>query len=70
MPLYHAPGGINYDVFLARIPEFRVQDDFVPDYETGNTRHLIALPLRFWEFGDSNCILKSKNGISQRLTFG
>lgn len=38
---------IGYQVFLTRIPHFRVPDDFEPAYETGNTRHMIALPLRF-----------------------
>jgi cytochrome P450 len=37
----------GYETFLARIPEFRVADHFVPRYETGNTRHMVELPLEF-----------------------
>jgi len=38
---------IGYEVFLTRIPDFQVPDGFEPEYETGNTRHMVALPLRF-----------------------
>ena len=38
---------VGYEVFLERIPEFHVAADFVPAYETGSTRHMVALPLRF-----------------------
>ncbi len=38
---------IGYEIFLTRIPEFRVPKDFVPQYETANTRHMVALPLLF-----------------------
>jgi cytochrome P450 len=42
---------VGYEVFLSRIPDFTVPAAFVPRYETGNTRHMVALPLRF-EPGD------------------
>ena len=38
---------IGYEQFLVRIPEFAVEAGFQPRYETGNTRHMVALPLRF-----------------------
>lgn len=38
---------IGFEQFLTRIGEFGVPDGFVPAYETGNTRHMSALPLRF-----------------------
>ncbi|MFT4564077.1 MAG: cytochrome P450 [Gammaproteobacteria bacterium] len=37
----------GYETFLERIPEFHVADNFVPRYETGNTRHMVELPLEF-----------------------
>ena len=37
----------GYETFLARIPEFEVAKDFVPEYETGSTRHMTRLPLKF-----------------------
>ncbi|KXF53443.1 hypothetical protein AXA44_08235 [Rhodococcus sp. SC4] len=37
----------GYEEFLKRIPEFTVPDNFVPAYETGSTRHMVELPLRF-----------------------
>lgn len=37
----------GYEAFLSRIPNFRVADNFVPTYETGSTRHMSQLPLRF-----------------------
>ncbi len=42
---------IGYEVFLSRIPDFTVPATFIPRYETGNTRHMVTLPLRF-EPGD------------------
>lgn len=38
---------VGFEQFLSRIGEFRVPDDFQPRYETGNTRHMSALPLLF-----------------------
>lgn len=38
---------IGYEQFLARIPDFDVEAGFVPRFETGNTRHMVSLPLRF-----------------------
>ncbi len=38
---------VGYAVFLERILEFHVAEDFVPEYETGSTRHMVTLPLRF-----------------------
>lgn len=38
---------VGYAVFLERYPDFQVPDGFTPEYETGNTRHMLALPLRF-----------------------
>ena len=38
---------IGYEEFLTRIPEFRVEPGFNPEYETGNTRHMVRLPLCF-----------------------
>lgn len=38
---------IGFEQFLARIPDFAVESGFVPRYETGNTRHMVSLPLRF-----------------------
>ncbi len=38
---------VGYETFLARIPEFHVAPGFEPEYETGSTRHLTRLPLRF-----------------------
>jgi cytochrome P450 len=38
---------IGFERFLARIPDFDVPDGFEPSYETGNTRHMLELPLRF-----------------------
>ncbi|MFT4563996.1 MAG: cytochrome P450 [Gammaproteobacteria bacterium] len=37
----------GYEMFLESIPKFRVVDNFVPRYETGNTRHVVELPLVF-----------------------
>ena len=38
---------IGFREFLTRIPDFSVPVGFVPNYETGNTRHMVELPLRF-----------------------
>lgn len=38
---------VGYEVFLSRIPDFTIPSTFVPRYETGNTRHMVELPLRF-----------------------
>lgn len=38
---------VGFEAFLTRIPEFRVAEDFVPQYETANTRHMVSLPLLF-----------------------
>ncbi|MBX9605093.1 MAG: cytochrome P450 [Gammaproteobacteria bacterium] len=38
---------VGFEAFLERIPEFRVPEDFVPRYETANTRHMVSLPLLF-----------------------
>ena len=38
---------IGYEQFLRRIPDFAPAAGFVPSYETGNTRHMVSLPLRF-----------------------
>ena len=38
---------IGFEQFLSRIGEFDVPEGFVPEYETGNTRHISALPLLF-----------------------
>lgn len=38
---------VGYETFLERIPRFTVAEGFEPQYETGNTRHMLALPLRF-----------------------
>ena len=38
---------VGYEVFLSRIPDFTTTPGFVPRYETGNTRHMVELPLRF-----------------------
>ena len=38
---------VGYEEFLTRIPEFTVAEGFVPEYETGSTRHMVTLPLRF-----------------------
>ena len=38
---------LGFEAFLTRIPEFRVAEDFVPQYETANTRHMVSLPLFF-----------------------
>ncbi len=38
---------VGFERFLARLGEFDVPPGFVPTYETGNTRHMSALPLRF-----------------------
>ena len=38
---------VGYETFLARIPDFHVAEDFVPTYETGSTRHMTTLPLKF-----------------------
>ena len=46
-PLALAILRVGFEQFLSRIGEFRVPDGFVPVYETGNTRHMSALPLRF-----------------------
>lgn len=37
----------GYEELLRRIPEFEVPAGFVPAYETGATRHMVELPLRF-----------------------
>ena len=38
---------VGYEELLTRIPDFRVAEDFVPVYETGNTRHMVELPVFF-----------------------
>ncbi len=38
---------IGFEQFLSRIGDFNVPEGFVPEYETGNTRHMSALPLLF-----------------------
>jgi cytochrome P450 len=38
---------VGYETFLARLPHFQLADGFEPTYETGNTRHMVQLPLRF-----------------------
>ena len=38
---------VGYEEFLKRIPDFSVAPDFVPEYETGSTRHMVSLPLQF-----------------------
>lgn len=38
---------IGFERFLARIPDFAVPEAFEPTYETGNTRHMLELPLYF-----------------------
>lgn len=38
---------VGYEEFLARIPEFDAAANFVPEYETGSTRHMTRLPLKF-----------------------
>jgi cytochrome P450 len=38
---------VGFETFLARIPDFEVAEHFVPKYETGSTRHMIELPLKF-----------------------
>lgn len=37
----------GFEQFLSRIPDFTVPEGFVPEYETGNTRHMVSLPLQF-----------------------
>jgi cytochrome P450 len=46
-PLARMVLNIGFREFLARIPDFDVAPDFVPSYETGSTRHMVELPLRF-----------------------
>jgi cytochrome P450 len=36
---------VGFREFLTRIPEFSVPAGFVPQFETGNTRHMVELPL-------------------------
>lgn len=38
---------VGFEQFLARIGEFRVPEGFTPVHETGNVRHMTALPLLF-----------------------
>lgn len=38
---------VGYEEFLKRIPDFSVGPDFVSEYETGSTRHMVRLPLKF-----------------------
>ncbi|HZZ52330.1 MAG TPA: cytochrome P450 [Pseudonocardia sp.] len=38
---------IGFEQFLRRIPDFAVPDGFEPRHETGNTRHMLELPLLF-----------------------
>jgi cytochrome P450 len=52
-PLALAMLRIGFEQFLTRIGEFRVPEGFVPAYETGNTRHMSALPLLFSPGGSS-----------------
>lgn len=37
----------GYVQFLRRIPDFVPETGFSPSDETGNTRHMMSLPLRF-----------------------
>jgi cytochrome P450 len=46
-PLGLAMLRVGFEQFLSRIGEFHVPDGFQPRYETGNTRHMTALPLLF-----------------------
>lgn len=46
-PLAQVVLRLGYEEFLKRLPDFHVPDDFVPGYETGATRHMVELPLRF-----------------------
>lgn len=45
---------IGFEQFLSRIGEFNVPEGFVPEYETGNTRHMSALPLLFTPGGSGS----------------
>ncbi len=38
---------VGYEEFLKCIPDFSAGPDFVPEYETGSTRHMVRLPLKF-----------------------
>ena len=38
---------VGYEEFLKRIADFSVAPDFLPEYETGSTRHMVSLPLKF-----------------------
>jgi cytochrome P450 len=38
---------VGFARFIERIPEFNLPDGFTPRYETGNTRHMMELPLHF-----------------------
>jgi len=38
---------IGLERFLARIPDFTLPDEFVPQYQVGTTRDMVSLPLRF-----------------------
>ena len=38
---------IGFEQFLSRIPDFAVPNGTEPHHETGNTRHMLELPLRF-----------------------
>lgn len=38
---------VAFETFLEHIPTFGVAENFKPSYETGNTRHMVALPLCF-----------------------
>jgi cytochrome P450 len=46
-PLARVELKVAYEQFLARIPEFELEPGFQPLYETANTRHMVALRLRF-----------------------
>lgn len=38
---------VGYERMLERIPEFSVPEGFEPEYETGNVRHMVSLPLQW-----------------------
>jgi cytochrome P450 len=46
-PLARVELKVAYEQFLTRIPEFELEPGFQPQFETANTRHMVALRLRF-----------------------